>query len=170
MGVMEKMKTSEKIRLLRLNKGLTQEELGELIGVQKSAINKYEKGRVENIKRSTFVRLAEALDVEPGDLLDDEDSAELLIPVTNQSMAPTLQAGDKVLVKAQSIFSKDDSIYYIQDNKKPYLARLNQQDDGVIKVSFDNKRSKKSHLVTPAELDAGDMQIIGIAIQLNRDL
>ena len=83
------MKTSEKIKLLRVNKGLTQEELGRLIGVQKSAINKYEKGRVENIKRSTFVKLAEALDVQPIDLLDDDNTAELMIPVTNQSMSPT---------------------------------------------------------------------------------
>lgn len=68
------MKTAEKVRLLRLHRGLTQEELGELVGVQKSAINKYEKGRVVNIKRSTLQKLADALGVAPVDLLDDDEA------------------------------------------------------------------------------------------------
>ena len=67
------MKTSEKIRNLRLSKGLSQEALGNLVGVKKAAINKYETGRVVNIKRSTLQRLAEALGVNPADLLDDVD-------------------------------------------------------------------------------------------------
>ena len=51
------------IRDARLSKGLTQEELGNLVGVQKSAIAKYENGRVVNIKRSTLQGLAKALDL-----------------------------------------------------------------------------------------------------------
>lgn len=65
------MKTSEKIKLLRKQKGLTQTELGQLIGVQNSAIAKYEKGRVVNLKRDTLEKLAKALDVSPAELLDD---------------------------------------------------------------------------------------------------
>lgn len=68
------MTTAEKVRLLRIERGLTQEELGHIIGVQKSAINKYEKGRVVNIKRSTLQKLADALGVAPVDLLDDDES------------------------------------------------------------------------------------------------
>ena len=68
------MNTAEKIRRLRLQKGLTQEELGKLVGIQKSAINKYEKGRVVNIKRSTLQLLADALGVAPVDLLDDDET------------------------------------------------------------------------------------------------
>lgn len=68
------MKTSEKIRQLRIAKGLSQEALGEIIGVKKAAINKYEKGRVVNIKRSTLHKLADALGVLPADLLDDTDA------------------------------------------------------------------------------------------------
>ena len=65
------MNTSEKIRKLRIEKGLSQEALGQLAGVQRAAINKYEKGRVVNIKRSTLQKLADALGVSPADLLDD---------------------------------------------------------------------------------------------------
>ena len=67
------MKTAEKIKFLRLRKGLTQEELGNAVGVQKAAINKYETGRVINIKRTTLQKLADALGVTPAELLDDAD-------------------------------------------------------------------------------------------------
>lgn len=59
----------EKIKAARLLKGYTQEELGSLIGVQKSAVAKYEKGRVVNIKRSVLAKLAKALDIPPAELV-----------------------------------------------------------------------------------------------------
>lgn len=68
------MDTGEKIRLLRKAKGLTQEELGSLIGVQKAAINKYETGQVINLKRTTISNLAKALGCSPAYLVDDEDT------------------------------------------------------------------------------------------------
>lgn len=70
------MKTSEKIKQLRIANGLSQEALGELVGVKKAAINKYETGRVVNIKRTTLQKLAIALGVSAADLLDDEPNVE----------------------------------------------------------------------------------------------
>lgn len=67
------MDTGEKIRMLRISKGWTQEELGKRVGVQRAAINKYEKGTVVNIKRSTLQKLATALEVSAVDLLDDSN-------------------------------------------------------------------------------------------------
>lgn len=69
------MKTGEKIRYLRKRKGLSQEDLGTLVGVKKAAINKYETGRVVNIKRTVLLDLAKALDVSAADLLDDPTEA-----------------------------------------------------------------------------------------------
>lgn len=66
------MTTGEKIRQLRKQLGLTQEELGQRIGVGKAAINKYEVGTVVNLKKSTIYSLAEALGVSPVVLLDAE--------------------------------------------------------------------------------------------------
>jgi transcriptional regulator with XRE-family HTH domain len=68
------MKTAEKIKMLRIQKGMTQEELGKKCGLQRAAINKYEKGTVVNIKRSVLQSLADALGVAPVDLLDDEEA------------------------------------------------------------------------------------------------
>jgi transcriptional regulator with XRE-family HTH domain len=61
--------TGEKIKQLRKELGLTQEELGQMIGVQKAAINKYETGLVVNLKKSTISALAKALHVSPVELL-----------------------------------------------------------------------------------------------------
>ena len=64
------------IRDARLAKGLTQEELGNIVGLQKSAIAKYENGRVVNIKRSTLQKLAKALDLRGSDLVIESEPKE----------------------------------------------------------------------------------------------
>ena len=74
------MEIGEKIRAARIAKNLTQEEIGKLIGLQKSAIAKYENGRVVNIKRSTLQKLAKALDLRGSDLViesNPQEAAEL---------------------------------------------------------------------------------------------
>ena len=65
------MNIGSMIKEARLSKGLTQEELGNLVGVQKSAVAKWENGRVVNIKRSSLQRLAVALDMKGSDLIED---------------------------------------------------------------------------------------------------
>ena len=65
------MDIGEKIKNARLAKGLTQEALGDLLGVQKSAIAKYESGRVVNIKRSTLQKISEILGIRPAELITD---------------------------------------------------------------------------------------------------
>ncbi len=67
------VKMSDRIRQLRLEKGVTQEELGKVIGVQRSAIRKYESGMVENLKRSSIQKLADYFGVAPSYLLCLED-------------------------------------------------------------------------------------------------
>lgn len=70
------MEIGQKIKEARLAKGLTQQELGDIVGVQKSAIAKYEKGRVVNIKRSTLQKIASALEIRPSELLFNESPKE----------------------------------------------------------------------------------------------
>lgn len=63
------MNVGERIRTLRKEKGLTQEELGKIIGVQKSAIRKYEAGTVKNIKQEKIKAMADAFNVTPAYLM-----------------------------------------------------------------------------------------------------
>lgn len=55
----------ERIKHLRLLADMSQEELGKRVGVQRAAINKYEKGSVTNIPISTIEKMAQVFDVSP---------------------------------------------------------------------------------------------------------
>lgn len=91
------MTTGERIRQLRREHSLTQEELGAKIGVQKAAIQKYEKGTVTNIKRDSLIKLAQILDTTPEyllgwselpDNLDLADNSEFInIPIIGRVAA-----------------------------------------------------------------------------------
>ena len=54
-----------RIRELRTLANMSQEELGRGVGVQRAAINKYEKGTVENIPIHTIEKIAQIFDVSP---------------------------------------------------------------------------------------------------------
>ncbi len=69
------MTVGEKIKARRKELKMTTEELGNLIGVQRSAITKYEKGRVD-LKSKQLQAIARALDVSPVYLLPDDSSDE----------------------------------------------------------------------------------------------
>lgn len=70
------MTMGQRIRYLRKEKGITQEELGNIIGVQKSAIRKYEKDEVKNIPRSKIEKMAEYFGVAPSYLMAFDESNE----------------------------------------------------------------------------------------------
>ena len=70
------MTLGEKIRKRRMELNMTMDDLGNAIGVQRSAINKYEKGMITDLKRSTIHALAQALQVSPLYLLDDDNGDE----------------------------------------------------------------------------------------------
>ncbi len=70
------MAMQDRIKQQRLRLGYTQEELAQKIGLQKSAIAKYENGRVENIKRSIILKMAHVLECTPSYLLDLDDLVE----------------------------------------------------------------------------------------------
>jgi transcriptional regulator with XRE-family HTH domain len=67
------MELKDRMRDLRTQKKMTQEELGERVGLQKAAINKYESGIVVNPKRSLIEKLARALDTTPCHLMGWDD-------------------------------------------------------------------------------------------------
>ena len=78
------MEIGQKIKKARLEMGLTQQELGDIVGVQKSAIAKYESGRVVNIKRGTLQKIAKTLNIRPSELVFTEsprDAADLHVRI-----------------------------------------------------------------------------------------
>lgn len=67
------MTVGEKIHYLRAKNNMTMDDLARELGVQRSAINKYEKGIVVNLKRSTISSLCRVFGVSSSYFLDDNE-------------------------------------------------------------------------------------------------
>lgn len=108
------------IKKLRLEANMTQEELGQKIGVQKSAIRKYEKGEVENIKRSTIKTMAELFDVSPCYLMGWED---------NYNPGGKLEKEVSLIEQIQQQYGKDAVQLLTQFNELNELGRTKVLND-----------------------------------------
>lgn len=84
------MTTGEIIKSLRQRKGLSQEELGKLVGVKRAAINKYETGLVVNLRRDMIQKLAIALNTTPTVIMgfEDEEGNILNLPSNLEKLQP----------------------------------------------------------------------------------
>jgi len=70
------MKMGDIIRDERQKADMTQEQLAEYLGLKKSAVAKYENGRVKNIKRSIIAKMAELFHCEPSYLMGFSETFE----------------------------------------------------------------------------------------------
>jgi transcriptional regulator with XRE-family HTH domain len=69
------MSIGTKIKYRRTELDLTLEQLGNMVGVGKSTVRKWETGDIANMKRDKIALLAKALNVSPTFLMDlDEDN------------------------------------------------------------------------------------------------
>lgn len=59
------------IKLARIKKGLTIEQLAQLLEVNKNTLMKYEKGDYGNIKLKTLKKIIEVLEITPEELLKE---------------------------------------------------------------------------------------------------
>lgn len=66
------MNTGEKIKLLRLQQGMTLEDLGKKVGVGKSTVRKWETGAIANMGRDKIAKLAAVFNVSPTYLISDK--------------------------------------------------------------------------------------------------
>jgi len=66
------MTIAQKIKALRKQAKLTQTELGDMLGVQKNAVSKWECGRVTDIPAGKIKAMAKIFDVPPSYLIDNE--------------------------------------------------------------------------------------------------
>ena len=64
---------AKKIRELRKEKGLTLEQVGNMVGVGKSTVRKWETGMIANMKRDKISALAKALGTTPAYLMKWEE-------------------------------------------------------------------------------------------------
>jgi transcriptional regulator with XRE-family HTH domain len=73
LGLMQTM--AERIRALRIARGLSQQQLAEKCGVTKGAVSQWELALTENIKLPVFLALCEVLGTDPHYLVFGPDRA-----------------------------------------------------------------------------------------------
>lgn len=100
------MKPDIKSRRKELN--LTLEQVGDLVGVGKSTVRKWETGDIENMKRDKIVKLAKALRVSPSYIMGIEEEQPQLetLPVKKIPVVSKISAG-------LPIYSEENLIDYI---------------------------------------------------------
>ncbi len=69
----------KRIYMKRTENGMTMKQLADRLGVQTSAINKYEKGAVENIKRKTIEDMAKIFKCSPSWLMGFDADMDITV-------------------------------------------------------------------------------------------
>lgn len=105
----------------RLEKNMTLEQVGNLIGVGKSTVRKWENGMIENMGRDKIILLSRALNISPLDILemniDDgkEDIKDIYLRLNEENQAIVYDFAK----------SKLDEQNTISDNVVPFPTTLN---------------------------------------------
>lgn len=118
----------DRIRRLRTNLGLTQAELGEKVGLQRAAINKYEKGETENMKRTIIGKMSKIFNVSPSylmafddlDIEDYETSETITLPFFGSVPAGNFEqpsaVSEKINVPASIVRNEKEKYFVLRAN------------------------------------------------------
>ena len=106
------MTFGEKIRARRIELNMTMEDLGHAVGVQRSAINKYEKGMLSNPKKSMVEAFARALDVPVLYLLDEDPASRMELTQAEHSIIIAYRQSD------ESTRAAVRAVLHVEDERK----------------------------------------------------
>ena len=96
------MTFAERLRELRTEKNLTLEEVGQILGVGRSTIYKYEHGIITNVPMETYDKLSELFGVCRPYLLGWSDNRELNMSEVN------MLSKDTMFLKAYTMMTDDE--------------------------------------------------------------
>lgn len=127
------MEIKDIIRKRREELSLTYEQLGNMIGVGKSTVRKWETGMIENMRRDNIVSLAKALNISPAVLMGwDESNIENNIELSTKEKTlienfNKLDAEDKSkVIDYTTLLSLQDK-YKEKDNKVVKLPKKEKE-------------------------------------------
>lgn len=93
---------ARKIKELRQAKGLTLEQVANVVGVGKSTVRKWETGMIANMKRDKIASLAKALGTTPAYLMGWEEDSKINLQLFGENITPEepkLSEGEKMLLE-----------------------------------------------------------------------
>ena len=98
---------AKRIKDLRKEKGLTLEQVADIVGVGKSTVRKWETGMIANMKRDKIASLAKALGTTPEYLMGWEEKK-------SSPSEPTLTEGEKTMLELFRLVPKDQQQLVLQ--------------------------------------------------------
>lgn len=146
------MNEGDNLKLFRKKKNLTQQELGEMLGVKKSTVSRWESGEramtVENIKK-----VSQVLNVPVGAFLSDNDSYESQRR-WNKENPPHDKQGKSAIPKEE--IPADQSFEIVREEKEEFVSdearfSLPMIDDPEIIQAFEG--FKEFDKLTPEDKD-----------------
>ena len=102
---------AQRIKKLRQEKGLTLEQVAEVVGVGKSTVRKWETGMIANMRRDKIADLAKALGTTPAYLMGwkEED-----VEKESSPSEPQLTEGEKLLLELFNKVPEDQQQLVLQ--------------------------------------------------------
>ena len=100
---------SRKIKELRLENGLTLEQVATVVGVGKSTVRKWETGMIANMRRDKIALLAKALGTTPAYLMGWKEEKEQPLPDE-----PKLTEAEKLLLDLFRQIPEDAQKMYLE--------------------------------------------------------
>ena len=94
---------AQRIKALRQEKGLTLEQVADVVGVGKSTVRKWETGMIANMKRDKIALLAKALDTTPAYLMGWKENEEK----KDSPSEPSLTEGEKMMLELFRLIPED---------------------------------------------------------------
>ena len=102
---------AQRIKALRQEKGLTLEQVAEVVGVGKSTVRKWETGMIANMRRDKIADLAKALGTTPAYLMGwKEENVEK----ESSPSEPQLTEGEKTMLELFRLVPEDKQQLVLQ--------------------------------------------------------
>lgn len=144
------MTVGENIRRIRISKGLTQKELGSMLGVTEANIRAYECGR-RNPKPGSVKKIADALGVNP-EVLSNSDFDS--ITAMHRLFHLFRMYGGKLITLPDEDNPESDSVYITFNAlilMRPWFQRYEEYQDEMKAISLIKKDSDRQRAADAAE-------------------
>jgi len=156
--------TLNRLKNRRLELGMTLEQVGEIVGVAKSTVTKWESGMIENMKRDKIALLAKALQVSPAFIMGIAEEVENPLLDTFQKTLKQLDKGKQIHVlnfaqkqldqqklspHNQDLVEEDSLAYRIVDSPFKPTVEIN----GILAAGDGCVNYDKEHPIKEVEVD-----------------
>lgn len=95
------MELNLQIKTLRIEQGLTQQDLAEMVGISKPHMSEVERGK-KNLNNHLILKISHALGVHPADLFSENSLAGIIENLSDQSVESLLTYAEGLLAGQES--------------------------------------------------------------------